>query len=169
MKRADRDAVDGGYFQGRKDGDGKGKGDGSTGAARGAHAARDGDDRAPGRGRRGADAAYPPAAPPALDLFLDSVRRATPPTARILAAGAPPGLVFYRATAALYPRRIYSASPTDFAHARITPSARWPGLLRLARRDRARYVLVWSLPSHLGPQPVARARKAVGTLVEVRP
>ncbi len=111
----------------------------------------------------------PPAAPPALDLFLDSVRRATPPTARILAAGAAPGLVFYRATAALYPRRIYSASPTDFAHARITPSARWPGLLRLARRDRARYVLVWSLPSHLGPQPVARARKAVGTLVEVRP
>jgi len=105
-----------------------------------------------------------PGVPPALDRFLDSVRRATPPTARILAVGAPPGLVFYRATVALYPRRVYSAFPTDFAHAGATPATSWPDLLRRARHDGARYVLVWSLP--LGASRATRVRWAEGTLVE---
>jgi len=108
-----------------------------------------------------------PDAPPSLDLFLGAVRRATPPTARILAAGAPPALVFYRATAALYPRRVYSAFPTDYAHSTTAPVVDWPTLARRARHDGAGYVLLWSRPLHAVGVIVARGD--AGELVRVAP
>lgn len=114
------------------------------------------------------EARTPPAPlliPPSLDACLASVRAATPPTARILVAGAPPSVAFYRATAALYPRRIYSAFATDFAHAWATPSISRPALMRLAYRDDARYVLLWALPlKHIGK---TRVRCAAGALEQV--
>ncbi len=108
-----------------------------------------------------------PDAPPSLDLFLGAVRRATPPTARILAAGAPPALVFYRATAALYPRRVYSAFPTDYAHSTTAPAVDWPTLARRARHNGAAYVLLWSRPLHAVGVIVARGD--AGELVRVAP
>jgi len=108
-----------------------------------------------------------PDAPPSLDLFLGAVRRATPTTARILAAGAPAALVFYRATTALYPRRVYSAFPTDYAHSATAPAADWLMLARRARRDGADYVLLWSRPLHVAGTIVARG--AGGLLGRVTP
>ncbi len=108
-----------------------------------------------------------PDAPPSLDLFLGAVRRATPATARILTDGAPPALVFYRATAALYPRRVYSAFPTDYAHSATAPPVDWPTMTRRARHDGAAYVLLWSRPLHAVGAIVARGD--AGELVRVAP
>ena len=83
--------------------------------------------------------------PPALDRFLAAVRRATPSTARLLVAGNPPGTTFYRASYLLYPRTVYTAFSTDFAHSTVAPAVDWRELRRQARQDRARYVLLWSL------------------------
>ncbi len=111
-------------------------------------------------------APIPPNAPPALDRFLQSVRAATPPTARILVAGAPPALAFYRATYLLYPRIVYSAFPTDYAHGWITPTAHWRALRAQARHDGAGYVLLWALP--LKPSGTVAVRGSTGTLVRVQ-
>jgi len=110
-----------------------------------------------------------PDAPPSLDVFLGAVRRATPLTARILAAGAPPALVFYRATAALYPRRVYSAFPTDYAHSATAPAVDWPTLARRARHDGEAYVLLWSQQPHVHAVGAIVARGDAGELVRVTP
>jgi len=104
--------------------------------------------------------------PPTLDGFLVRVSAATPPDARILVAGAPPAVVFYRATLRLYPRRVSSALPTDYAHASAAPRVRWSGLARQARLLRARYVLLWDLP--LATPPTALVHAGAGALIEVR-
>ena len=119
---------------------------------------------------RGALTARPrPDAPPSLDLFLGAVRRATPPTARILAAGAPPALVFYRAAAALYPRRVYSAFPTDYAHSAAAPAVDWSTLTRRARHEGAVYVLLWPRQPHAHIVGPIVARGDVGELIRVTP
>lgn len=105
-------------------------------------------------------------ASPALDRFLIAVREATPPSARILSAGNPPGVSFYRATYLLYPRVVYSAFATDYEHGWHAPAARWSDLRRLARRDGASYVLLWSLP--LRSHGLRVVNQGVGTLVRVR-
>lgn len=105
-------------------------------------------------------------ASPALDRFLIAVRETTPPTARILSAGNPPGVSFYRATYLLYPRVVYSAFETDYEHGWHAPAVRWSDLRRLARRDGATYVLLWSLP--LRPYGPAVVSQGVGTLLRVR-
>ncbi len=105
--------------------------------------------------------------PPALDRFLDSSRRTTPTTARILVAGTTPALVFSRATARLYPRRVYSAFPADYVRGRTTPGTRWSDLLQLAHHDGAVYILLWSLPQ-LSSGP-ATAPLGSGALVRVAP
>lgn len=102
--------------------------------------------------------------PPALDRFLASVRAATPPQARILVAGAPPSLTYYRATYLLYPRRVYSAFPTDYAHGWSVPPLRWADVQAQALRDGARYILLWALP--LAPRGAVAVRSGAGTLVE---
>lgn len=106
-------------------------------------------------------------APPALDRFLGAVRDATPPTARILVAGNPPGTVFYRAVYLLYPRIVYTAFATDFTHHQSAPLGNWSELSRIARRRGVDDVLLWSLP--LRPHVSARVRQGAGTLVLVRP
>jgi hypothetical protein len=108
-----------------------------------------------------------PDALPVLDRFLASVRAATPPTARLLAAGNPPAFVFYRATYLLYPRRVYSATSTDYAQAMVAPHLTWRARERRARRQGARYILLWALP--VAPASAVRMRFGAGTLVEVRP
>ena len=110
-----------------------------------------------------------PDAPLSLDLFLDAVRRATPPMAHILAAGSPPALVFYRATAALYPRPVYSAFPTDYAHSATAPAVKWPTLARRAHHDGAAYVLLWSQQLHVHAIGTIVARGDAGELVRVAP
>ncbi len=105
--------------------------------------------------------------PPALDRFLAAVRRATPPTARLLVAGNPPGTTFYRAAYLLYPRVIYTAFRTDFAHSAAAPVATWSALHRQAQHDGASYMLLWSLP--LRAQGHVLAHQDGGTLVQVRP
>lgn len=106
-----------------------------------------------------------PGAPPALDRFLAAVRAATPPRARLLAAGDPPALTSYRATYLLYPRYVYSATATDYAHAALAPHLSWSDLLRLAGRVHARYVLLWGIGGV--PRAAVRLRVAGGTLAEV--
>jgi hypothetical protein len=108
-----------------------------------------------------------PNAPPALDRFLQSVRAATPATARILVAGAPPALAFYRATYLLYPRVVYSAFATDYAHGWTAPTTHWRTLQAQARHDGAGYVLVWSLPL-TSPRTVV-VQSSTGMLVRVQP
>jgi hypothetical protein len=108
-----------------------------------------------------------PAAPPALDRFLAAVRGVTPPAAHVLVAGAQPALVFYRATYLLYPRTVYTAFPTDYVHRGTAPSISWRALERRARRQSARYILLWALP--VAPASTVRRRFGTGTLVEVRP
>jgi len=116
---------------------------------------------APGVLREARGGVAPPASgvPRALDACLSSVREITPSFARILVAGAPPAPTFYRATALLYPRRIYPAFPIDYAHAWAVPSTGWRELARLARHDGAAYVFVWSLP--LKPSSSGMAATAV--------
>ena len=109
----------------------------------------------------------PPNARPTLDRFLAAVRGVTPPAAHVLVAGAPPALVFYRATYLLYPRTVSTAFPTDYAHRWTAPPISWCDLERRARRQGARYILVWALP--VAPGSVVRMRFSVGTLVEVKP
>lgn len=106
-----------------------------------------------------------PGAPAALDRFLEAVRAATPPQARLLAAGDSPALTSYRATYLLYPRYVYSATSTDYAHAALAPHLRWPDLLRLAGRVHARYILLWGLGGV--PRAAVRFQVAGGTLAEV--
>jgi hypothetical protein len=108
-----------------------------------------------------------PDALPALAHFLASVRAATPPTARLLVAGNPPAFVFYKATYLLYPRRVYSATSTDYAQAMLAPYLTWRDLERRARHAGARDVLLWSLPVTTGARVVAHV--GAGRLVEVRP
>jgi hypothetical protein len=112
-------------------------------------------------------APVPSNVPPALDRFLQAVRTATPPTARILVAAAPPALAFYRATYLLYPRVVYSAFATDYAHGWITPTAHWRVLQSQARHDGAGYVLLWALPLK-SPGAVA-VHSSAGMLVRVQP
>lgn len=102
-----------------------------------------------------------------MDAFFSAVRAATPPTARILIAGAPPGLVFYRATYDLYPRRAYTAFPIDYAHSAVAPPTSWRALQAMARRDGATYVVTWQLP--LTPRGIVRVRTRFGSLIEVTP
>ena len=109
----------------------------------------------------------PPDAPPTLDRFLAAVRGATPPAAHVLVAGASPALVFYRATYLLYPRTVTTAFPTDYAHRGTAPPISWRDLERRARRQGARYILLWALP--LAPARAVRMRFSSGTLVEVSP
>ena len=109
----------------------------------------------------------PPDAPPTLDRFLAAVRGVTPPAAHVLVAGAPPALVFYRATYLLYPRTVTTAFPTDYAHRWTAPPISWRDLERRARRQSARYILLWALP--VAPAGLVRMRVSAGTLVEVRP
>ena len=106
-----------------------------------------------------------PGAPPALDRFREAVRAATPPQARLLAAGDPPALTSYRATYLLYPRYVYSATSTDYAHAALAPHLRWTDLLRLAGRVHARYVLLWQLGGM--PRAAVRLRVDGGMLAEI--
>jgi len=109
--------------------------------------------------------------PPALDLFLSSVRRVTPPAARLLVVGEPPVLVFERPVFALYPRRVYSAVDTSYLRAHRARAFSWPGLARLARQDGAHYILVWAPRSApRGPLPGrVLLRQGAGTLVGVNP
>jgi len=109
--------------------------------------------------------------PLAFDTFLASVRRATPATARVLALGEPPVLVFERPVFSLYPRTVYSAVDTSYMRAHRPRAFSWPELERVARRDRARYILVWALRfAPRGPLPGrALVRSGAGTLVEVAP
>jgi hypothetical protein len=109
----------------------------------------------------------PPNAPPTLDRFLAAVRGITPPAAHVLVAGAPPALVFYSATYLLYPRTVYTAFPTDYAHRGTAPPISWRDLERRARRQGARYILLWALP--VAPASAVRMHFSAGTLVEVRP
>ena len=109
----------------------------------------------------------PPDAPPTLDRFLVAVRGVTPPAAHVLVAGARPALVFYRATYLLYPRTVDTAFPTDYAHRGTAPPISWRDLERRARRQGARYILLWALP--VAPASAVRMRFGAGTLVEVRP
>ena len=109
----------------------------------------------------------PSDAPPTLDRFLAAVRGVTPPAAHVLVAGARPALVFYRATYLLYPRTVDTAFPTDYAHRGTAPPISWRDLERRARRQGARYILLWALP--VAPSSVVRMRLSVGTLVEVKP
>ena len=106
-------------------------------------------------------------ASPTLDGFLAAVRGATPPAAHVLVAGTQPGLVFYRATYLLYPRTVYTAFPTDYAHRGTAPPISWRDLERRARRQGARYILLWALP--VAPASAVRMHFSAGTLVEVRP
>lgn len=108
-----------------------------------------------------------PDASPQLDRFLVAVRDSTPPTARILVAGNPPGVTFYRATYLLYPRPVFTAFATDYEHSRRAPAVSWGDLRRQARRDGASYVLLWSLP--LRPHGSTVVSGGVGTLVEAQP
>jgi hypothetical protein len=107
----------------------------------------------------------PPNAPPALDRFLAAVDHLTPPTAHILVAGAPPALVFYRATYLLYPRIVYTAFATDYAHGWTAPAVNWRALLRRAHRAGARHVLLWALP--VAPHATVVVRAGLGWLVQV--
>ena len=109
----------------------------------------------------------PPDAPPTLDRFLVAVRGITPPAAHILVAGARPALVFYRATYLLYPRTVDTAFPTDYAHRGTALPISWHDLERRARRQGARYILLWALP--VAPTSAVRMRFSAGTLVEVSP
>lgn len=104
--------------------------------------------------------------PPNLDSFLSAVSEATPPNARILAFGAQPALVFYRSTYLLYPRVVYSAEPTDYAHRDVSIPLSWPTLRRLARRDRAQYVIAWPLPWKANGAILLRS--GPGALLETR-
>ena len=105
--------------------------------------------------------------PPRLDGFLAAVRDATPPHARLLAYGAPPALIFYRATYLLYPRTVCSAAATDYAHGSVASALPWPTVRRLAHRDGARYVIVWALP--LAVHGTVLLRSGAGTLIEIAP
>ncbi len=109
--------------------------------------------------------------PPSLDAFLAAVRDATPPAARLLVVGEPPVLVFERPVYALYPRVVYSAVDTSYMRAHRAQTFSWPGLGRLARRDRARYILVWAPRSEpRGPLPgPVLLRQGAGRLVGVAP
>lgn len=109
--------------------------------------------------------------PPALDRFLASVAASTPATARILIAGAPAGLTFYRATSALYPRVVYSALPTDYAHSQMQTLVSWAHLRLLTRRHGARYLLLWNMRpggQRATSMMSVRAQSGLGTLVEVK-
>jgi hypothetical protein len=106
-------------------------------------------------------------APPALDRFLAGVGAATPPAARILVAGSPPAVVFYRAVYLLYPRTVFTAFPTDFEHGWSAPPVRWDELLYRARRDGATYVLTWAVP--LRAHGLVRLQHGAGALVQVAP
>ncbi len=114
-------------------------------------------------------APLPPTAPPspALDTFIDAVRDRTPRAARVLVAGDPPALVFYRATYLLYPRAVYTAFPTDYAHGGTAPPTDWPSLRRLARQDGASYVLLWALPVALSGATLIRSADGTGALVQL--
>lgn len=105
---------------------------------------------------------------PSLDTFIALVRGRTPQTARVLVAGNPPALVFYRATYLLYPRTVYAAFPTDYAHGGSAPPTAWPSLRRLARQDGADYVLLWSLPVARSGAMVIRPAEGSGALVRMR-
>jgi hypothetical protein len=109
----------------------------------------------------------PPDAPPTLDHVLAAVRGVTPPAAHVLVAGGRPALVFYRATYLLYPRTVTTAFPTDYAHRGTAPPISWRDLERRARRQGARYILLWALP--VAPASAVRMRLSAGTMVEVRP
>jgi len=107
--------------------------------------------------------------PPAFDAFMAAVRRATPPAARLLVLGEPPVLVFERPVFSLYPRTVYSAVDTSYMRIHHPRAFSWPELGRLARRDGARYILVWAPRfAPRGPRPGrALIRAGAGTLVEV--
>jgi len=104
---------------------------------------------------------------PSLDTFIAAVRDRTPRTARVLVAGNPSTLVFYRATYLLYPRAVYTAFPTDYAHGGTAPPTDWPSLRRLARQDGASYVLLWALPVALSGATLIRSADGTGALVQL--
>lgn len=106
--------------------------------------------------------------PPKLERFLNAMRAVTSPTARVLVAGSPPDMVFYRATYVLYPRIVYSAyTPQRRYMSWTAPPLTWPNLQRIAHHDGARYVLLWELP--VIPHGVVHMHNGPAELVEVEP
>jgi len=87
--------------------------------------------------------------PPAFDQFISAVDSATLSTARVLVVDGdldPHDHLFLRATYDLYPRRAvrYSVAARDVRAGVLTLS--WTQLLRVARRKRAAWLVVWALP-----------------------
>jgi hypothetical protein len=80
---------------------------------------------------------------PRLDQFLVSVSRRIPSTARVLIAGSPPIVSFYRATYVLYPRSVLPV--TRGSSDRTGSSLLWTRVKHDARTERAQYIIVWGL------------------------
>lgn len=87
----------------------------------------------------------PPNAPPALDRFLADVAMATPPRTRLLVAGQPSALVFYRATYGLYPRAVvgYLVRPYTAIDGWVGAPATWSAAVRFAQRKGAQFIALW--------------------------
>jgi len=88
--------------------------------------------------------------PPAFDQFIAAVDSATPATARVLVVDGdldPHDHLFLRAAYDLYPRRaiLYAVAPGDVRAGVLTLS--WTQLQRIARRERAGWLVVWALPA----------------------
>jgi len=95
--------------------------------------------------------------PPAFDQFIAAVDSAAPSTARVLVVDGdldPHDHLFLRATYDLYPRGaiLYSIAAGDVRAGALTLS--WTQLMRVARRERAGWLVVWAPPT-LGPRDAA--------------
>jgi hypothetical protein len=113
-------------------------------------------------------APIPPNAPPELDRFLADVAAATPARARLLVAGVPPALVFYRATYRLYPRTVvgYLVRPYTEVDGWVGSPDTWAGAAQYARRARVQYVALWD-SSASPPAAATRLRRDGGVLAEI--
>jgi hypothetical protein len=101
-----------------------------------------------------------------LERFLAAVRAATPSAARLDAVSGT--FVFHRARYLLYPRQITLLRTPGANGLLPQPGAPfWRALPRIARTDRARYILGWSLP--VLPPGVVRVRVGPGVLVDTAP
>lgn len=112
----------------------------------------------------------PPNAPRALDRFLADVAAATPPHTRLLVAGQPSALVFYRATYRLYPRAVvgYLVRPYTAIDGWVGAPATWPAAVRFARRKGARLIALWG--SEVTPPATAIVwRRDDGVLARITP
>jgi hypothetical protein len=88
--------------------------------------------------------------PPQFDHFLEAVRAATPSNARVLVLNTysdPHRYMYYRCMYMLYPREviIQRVAPTDVHAGRVTMT--WAYVWYVARKQLARYVLLWSRPA----------------------